>query len=315
MEKTVLGNTKLEVTKLCFGTLPMGPLESNLPLEQGAKLIRSALKLGINFVDTAHTYGTYDYIRIAKKGWKQKVVIATKISLTTSDEVKKVVEKALKEMELEYIDIMMLHAARVENPFEKYKETIKQLINYKNQKIVRHIGLSSHVVTSIRQAAKNEVIEIIHPLINYKGLGIIGGKTEDMLSAISLAHKNGKGVYAMKSLGGGNLLDDYEQSLNFVLSNKNIDSVALGMVSEKELEINCQYFETQKISAQVKKDIKKTDKHIIVLGFCKACGECVKTCPNFAISLKDKKVVIDRTKCLICGYCGGACPQFAIRVI
>ncbi len=53
MKKHSLGKTGIKVTELCFGALPIGPLQLNISVEKGAKLIRAALERGINFIDTA----------------------------------------------------------------------------------------------------------------------------------------------------------------------------------------------------------------------------------------------------------------------
>jgi aryl-alcohol dehydrogenase-like predicted oxidoreductase len=66
---TELGRTGLSVSRLCFGALTVGPLQSNLPLNEGAAVIRYALEQGVNFIDTAKLYGTYPYIREALRGW------------------------------------------------------------------------------------------------------------------------------------------------------------------------------------------------------------------------------------------------------
>ena len=62
MKKNKLGHTGLEVTIAGFGVLPMGPSQLALPVEEGAEIIRYALKQGINFIDTAQYYRTYPYI-------------------------------------------------------------------------------------------------------------------------------------------------------------------------------------------------------------------------------------------------------------
>ena len=65
MKKKILGNTGLKVSIAGFGVLPMGPSQLALPIEEGAEIIRYALKHGINFIDTAQYYRTYPYIKKA----------------------------------------------------------------------------------------------------------------------------------------------------------------------------------------------------------------------------------------------------------
>jgi len=51
MKKYSLGKTGIKVTEMCFGALPIGPLQANISVEEGAKLIRAALERGINFIE------------------------------------------------------------------------------------------------------------------------------------------------------------------------------------------------------------------------------------------------------------------------
>ncbi|PIV53019.1 MAG: hypothetical protein COS17_06150 [Elusimicrobia bacterium CG02_land_8_20_14_3_00_37_13] len=61
--------------------------------------------------------------------------------------------------------------------------------------------------------------------------------------------------------------------------------------------------------------IKIKTRRIIVLPFCKGCGTCVETCPNFAINIVNQKALINYEKCIICGYCAPKCPEFALRLV
>ena len=74
------GNVReiLKVSKLCFGSLCMGPLQSNLSVRDGARVITRALELGVNFIDTAQLYGTYKYIKAALENNNAGVIISTK---------------------------------------------------------------------------------------------------------------------------------------------------------------------------------------------------------------------------------------------
>jgi len=83
MKKYSLGQTGIKVTEMCFGALPIGPLQANIPVEKGKKLIRVALEMGINFIDTAEAYKTYPHIRKALEGYNKEVIITTKSSAET----------------------------------------------------------------------------------------------------------------------------------------------------------------------------------------------------------------------------------------
>ena len=74
MQYVSLGNTGLTVSRLCFGGLIIGPLQANLPAGQGADVIVEALRLGVNFIDTAELYETYPHIREAIKRLKENLL-------------------------------------------------------------------------------------------------------------------------------------------------------------------------------------------------------------------------------------------------
>jgi aryl-alcohol dehydrogenase-like predicted oxidoreductase/ferredoxin len=316
MKKCSLGKTGIMVTELCFGALPIGPLQANISVERGAKLIRAALEKGINFIDTAEGYKTYPYIKKALEGYNEEAIIATKSGAKTYKEMEQSIKDALVSLGRAYIDIFLLHAARVTPSFfEERAGALQCLKDYKSKGIIQAIGISTHVVEVVRRAAEIKEIDIIFPIINKLGIGIVGGSVEDMIKAISEAHKAGKGLYAMKALGGGHLIDQLEEAFNFVRNIKGISSLAVGMVSPEELELNIKIFNDEEIPKGLFTQKIKPKKRLFISSFCKGCGTCVKICPNNALSLENGKAVVDHKLCLLCGYCNPVCPEFAIRLI
>jgi aryl-alcohol dehydrogenase-like predicted oxidoreductase/ferredoxin len=316
MKKYSLGKTEIKVTELCFGALPIGPLQSNMSVEKGAKLIRAALKRGINFIDTAEAYKTYPHIRKALKGYNGKVIIATKSSAETYKKMEQSIKDALESLGRSYIDIFLLHAARVTpSVFEERAGALKCLNDYKAKGVIRAIGISTHAMEIVRRAAEVKEIDIIFPIINKLGMGIIDGSVDDMVKAISGAHRVGKGLYAMKALAGGHLIDQLEESFNFVRNIKGISSVAVGILKQEELEVNLKIFNDEEIPQELLIQKIKPSKRLLILSFCKGCGTCVKVCPNYALSLENGKAVVDHKLCILCGYCNPVCPEFAIRLI
>jgi len=316
MKYNILGKSGIKVSELCFGVLPMGPLQANIPVKEGAKVILEGLNSGINFLDTAQAYKTYPYIKEALADYPAQVVIASKSSAAQYEKMKEAVLEACHEMSRDYIDIVHLHAAREDKSvFQKRAGALSCLVDLKREGIIKAIGISTHAVEVVDKAAEVGEIDVVFPIINQMGLGIIGGKPEDMIRAIQKVHKSGKGVYAMKALAGGYLINQIEKAIHFVREIEEIQSIAVGMVHSRELKTNLKIFENKKIDQEqlIQEGIKR--KRLFISSFCEGCGTCVEACPNQALSLKDGKASVDYNLCLTCGYCVPHCPIFALRIV
>ncbi|MDF2677115.1 MAG: aldo/keto reductase [Bacillota bacterium] len=316
MNKVILGKTKIEVTEICFGCLPFGPLQKNLTPEDAAEVLTYGLDLGINFLDTAQAYKTYEPIKIALSNRKNRPIIATKSAAESYEDMEFAINEALSKMGIEYIDIFHLHAARAgADTLEKRKGAIDCLLDYKSKGIIKAIGVSTHNVKLVETLAKTEYIDIVFPLINIVGRGILQGSVKDMKNAISLCEQNGKGIYLMKALGGGTLIDDYENAMEYARNLSKNYSIAVGMISKEEVTFNVNYFNGIKDFKKIR-EIKNEKNVIVFQSQCISCGKCMETCHSDAISYnEDNKAEIDKLKCLQCGYCVATCPRFAIRVI
>ncbi|NLK35740.1 MAG: 4Fe-4S binding protein [Gracilibacteraceae bacterium] len=315
MKKNILGNTGIEVTELCFGALPMGPLQKDLSVEESAEIVAYALKSGITFVDTAQMYKTYSPIKAAIKETGIRPVIATKSTAASYEEMEEAMEEALDEMGIDYIDIFHLHAAKV-NPdvFDIRKGALQCLLDYKSKGIIKAVGISTHNVKVVEAAAERQDIDIVFPLINKAGRGIVGGTEEEMRAAISMCRQNGKGIYLMKVLGGGTLLDEYSECMEYARNLDCYDSIAVGMVSKEEVLYNVKYFNNEKDLDDIIK-IKNKKSIQVLQGACISCGKCIEVCHNGAPSYDHTgKSYIDQSKCIQCGYCIPECPAFAIRM-
>ncbi len=312
MKTNTLGKTGISVTELCFGVLPMGPLQLGIDVDEGARIIRRAVEAGVNFVDTAQGYRTYEHVRRALAGFQGEVHIASKSHASSYDDMDKAVRQALKDLDVGFIDIFHLHAARsTAAVLDQRAGALECLCEYKARGIIKAVGISTHSVSTVRRAIETPGIDVILPIINHAGLGILHGTRDDMVSAIRDASVVGKGVYAMKALGGGNLMDDVPGAVDYVRALPGIASVAVGMVSVVELEANLEVFEGRPVTHSVPRRHKK----VYIQPACEGCGTCVKTCPNYALALIDGKAKVDVSRCITCGYCAPVCPLFAIRLM
>lgn len=315
MQYRVLGKTGITVSRLCFGALTIGPLQAGLPLKEGARVVRTALEAGVNFIDTAELYLTYPYIREAIRGLSKDVVICSKCYAYTFQGMEQSVNKALAELDRDYIDIFMLHEQESMLTVKGHWEAVEYLLEAKKRGIVRAVGISTHHVAGVLAAAAIPEIEVVHPLINMAGIGIRGGTKEDMLTAIRVAAAAGKGIYAMKALGGGNLLKNAEEALNYVMSIPEVNSIAVGMRTVREVEYNTQFFSGQKVSDFIKSTVRRQPRRLHIEDWCNGCGQCMQRCPSGALSLTGGKAAADENLCVLCGYCGSVCPDFCIKVI
>ena len=323
----------IKISKLCFGSLCMGPLQSCLSLKEGAEVMVRAFELGVNFVDTAQIYRTYPYIRAALDSIsdKNKIIISTKTYAYTKKLAMEALDEALRELGRDYIDIFLLHEQESAHTIYGHIEALEYLFEQKRAGKIKAVGISTHHVAGVRGAVefnksyKKDKLEVIHPMYNISGLGIVPeshGQAKDAVSqmeeALSEAKKSGFFVFGMKALGGGNLFAQAGEALAFVLGKPFLDSVAVGMKTADEVEANAHFFETGEFPPGYNKNYAKLKekKRLHINSWCEGCGKCVLACAAGALSINpENHAACDPKKCVLCGYCSTPCDVFAIKII
>jgi aryl-alcohol dehydrogenase-like predicted oxidoreductase/Pyruvate/2-oxoacid:ferredoxin oxidoreductase delta subunit len=309
-----LGRTGLIVSHLCMGVLTIGPLQSNLPLEEGADVLAYALRRGINFFDTAQSYKTYPYIRKAIKDTGIRPVISSKSYDYTYQGMKDSVEEALDEMGISYLDLFMLHEQESLLTIKGHREALTYLVQARDKGILKAVGMSTHSIKGVWAGIQTPEIEVIHPLVNRRGLGIMDGSRDEMLAVICVAHNCGKGIYGMKALGGGNLNREAWESFRFIADNDYIDSMAVGMKSRDEVDLNLNWIEGHR-NPELEKRVGEQERHLHIEEWCQACGTCILHCRYDALSIVDDILQVDASKCIMCGYCAQYCEDFCIKMV
>lgn len=149
-----LGNSNIEVSKLCVGCMSFGvPSEDfhkwTLNQEDSTAMVKKALDLGINFFDTANVYshGTSEEFlgkAIRENAARDKVVIATKVYFNegklSREGILKSVDESLSRLGMDYIDLYIIHRFDYDTPIEETMETLHSLV--KKGK-VRALGASA----------------------------------------------------------------------------------------------------------------------------------------------------------------------------
>jgi len=165
----------LEVRRLGFGSMRLtgegvwGPPDDP---EAAQAVLRRAVELGINLIDTADSYGPYvaeNLIREALHPYPDDLVIATKAGLERTgpgewprnghpDHLRAAVHGSLKRLGVERIDVLQLHAVDREVPLE---DSLGALIELRDAGKIRHLGVSNVSVEQLDRAqALTEIVSV-----------------------------------------------------------------------------------------------------------------------------------------------------------
>jgi len=229
--------------------------------------------------------------------------------------MQKAIEDCRAALDLDTIDIFLLHEVMQAPDFEYRSGAWECLGDTKAKGQVKAIGISTHHADAALTAAGTPGMDILFPLINYKGFGIrsgdFEGTREEMENAINAAAESGIGVFAMKVLCGGNFAGDYIEALDYAAALNGVQSVMLGMGCKRDVDDAINYFNGS-LPIGYKPDI--SNKHMYIdKSDCLGCGACMKKCTSMAISYgKDGSAEIDTEKCINCGYCVPVCPTRAL---
>lgn len=178
MQKSLLGKTDMEITPLGLGTWAMGGGQWQFgwgPQDdlESIKAIKRGLSLGINWIDTAASYGlghAEEIVGEAIKG-REKPYIFTKCSLVwdqhneihhslKADSIQREVEASLKRLGIDAIDLYQIHWP---NPDPDIEEGWSKLVDLKKQGKVRHIGVSNFSLEQIQRAERIAPVETVQP--------------------------------------------------------------------------------------------------------------------------------------------------------
>lgn len=167
MKTIQLGNTDLQVSRLCLGCMTFGePTRGNhawtLPEASSRPLIQQALNAGINFFDTANSYSDGSSEEILGRALKDfarrdEVVVATKVYFPLSNlsqglsrqNILQSIDDSLQRLGMEHVDLLQIHRWDYDTPLE---ETLEALHDVVQSGKARYIGASSMHASQFAQA-------------------------------------------------------------------------------------------------------------------------------------------------------------------
>jgi aryl-alcohol dehydrogenase-like predicted oxidoreductase len=245
-----LGRTGLTMSRFCLGTgMTGGGRQSNhtrMGKQKLEALIRGAHERGVTVYDLADLYGTHPYVFPALKGVpRDKVTVISKIWWAPGGIPEKerpdadvVVERFLRELNTDYIDLVLLHCVTSAQWPDELRKQMDILANLKSKKMIRAHGVSCHSLAALQAAAKEPWVDSVHARINPTQKSM-DGPPEKVAPVLKAIHDAGKGVVGMKIMGEGTYRhnDDLRNnSVRYVLGLGCIDVLNVGCESLEEVD-------------------------------------------------------------------------------
>ncbi|HTS67337.1 MAG TPA: aldo/keto reductase [Terriglobia bacterium] len=200
-----LGQTGAKVSILAFGCGSRFLMYKDE--DKALQVLNHAIDLGIDYLDSAYAYGDgLSETRVGKvmATRRKEVWLATKIPDRTRDAFRERLDGCLKRLQTDHVDLLHIHSlgkpedlAKIEAP----DGALKGLLEAKEQKMARFIGMTSHTDGSVMaQAIERHPLDCVQMALNPSGNG--GFET----TALVAANKKNLGVIAMKVFGQEHLI-------------------------------------------------------------------------------------------------------------
>jgi aryl-alcohol dehydrogenase-like predicted oxidoreductase len=266
MERAAFGDTGLRVSRIGLGGYPFSGVNRARdwdPYSTTGRLtalatIHRALDLGINYVDTAPSYGDGHSERLigeVMQTRREECVLATKVGWKglDSEAIKESIRRSLERLGTSYVDVAQFHGGRYTD--EDYEHImhggpLEALQELRQSGEVRFIGLTAEEPWTARAfigSGEFQVVQLAYNLI-YQSAA---------LHALDDARQRGIGVVTMRTMTSGILQhmlpslapewpearDPYEVCLRFVLSDPRVHVALVGMRWPEEVEHNVRLIE------------------------------------------------------------------------
>jgi len=222
MEYTRLGDTGLEVSRLCLGCMNFGSDEPWMIGDEAESraVIDRALDLGINFLDTANVYSqgeSEEIVGDAIEGRRDELVVATKVygrmregpngQGLSRKHVLEQAERSLERLGTDYIDLYQIHRWDDDTPIE---ETLSALDHLVEEGTVRYVGASTMPNWQFQKALYTADVEHYERFVCMQPEYNAVDRHEEA-NLLPVCEMEGVGVIPWSPLAGGFLTGKYER--------------------------------------------------------------------------------------------------------
>jgi 1-deoxyxylulose-5-phosphate synthase len=250
-DMVTLGKTGIKTTRLAQGTGYNGYNHSSEQTRAGKqsfdRLVRYSIDEGVRFLDMADLYGSHPFVQDVIRGLpRNKFTLLSKIWprkeswVTPSGGAKAELDRFRKELNVEQIDIVLIHCMMNSTWPEEFARVRDELAELKQKGVVRAVGVSCHDMGALKAAAVHPWVDVILARINYRGGKDYScdGTREEVAAVLQTAHQHGKAVVGMKVFGAGKLVkpEEKDASLDYVLKSGLVDAITVGMLNPTEVQ-------------------------------------------------------------------------------
>lgn len=214
MEYTKLGNTDIDISKICVGCMSFGKPGTmhdwTLDAAESEKVVKHALDLGINFFDTANGYpkGTSEqYLgqAIKKNIARDQVVIASKVYFNSgrlsAAAIHREIDGTLKRLGTDYLDLYIIHRFDYETPIEETMEALNGLIKAGKVRAIGASAMYGYQFYNMQLAARDHGWAQFQSMENHYNLLY----REDERELIPICKQMGVSLMPYSPLAGGHL--------------------------------------------------------------------------------------------------------------
>jgi aryl-alcohol dehydrogenase-like predicted oxidoreductase len=245
-----LGKSKVQVTRLALGTGTFsGRVQRELGQAEFTKLVRYAYDRGIRFFETAESYrGMPEMLGIALQGLpRDSYRLMTKFSTPAAGDPAPKIDLFRKQLQTEYIDILLLHCLRPPTWATDYKSLQDGFSEAKHRGILHTYGASVHGLPALRTFPGNQWLEIAMIRMNHNGTKMdtpemrdieAPGQVDEVVAHTKKVHAQGMGVISMKLCGEGRFTrpEDRDAAMKFAMNLGCVDAVTIGFTKTSEID-------------------------------------------------------------------------------
>ena len=238
-DEVVLGRTGIKTSRLAMGTGTIGfggaSNQTRLGTNPFTRLLLDGYHdNGLNFFDTADSYGSHPNVAAALKQIpRDKVVVMTKTDNRYIVDVRDDLDRFRRELGTDYIDIVLIHCVTASDWTTRYRGIMDVLSEAKQKGVIRAHGVSCHSIGALRAAAASPWVDV--DLVRLNPIGShMDADPDTVIKVIKQMRADGKGIIGMKILGQGDLRDRPAEAIRYALSTGILDAFTIGAESRSE---------------------------------------------------------------------------------